>query len=216
VPSPDRDEIVREVRSHIVEHVQAEPKVTEEVLIEILRAVGDPKELASEYRTQTILRQATRTRLPWVLVRATLRWGATSVAGLVAFLATVVGYGCAAVFLLGALLKPVFPSRIGLWLTPQHMLSFGYWNGRLSGAELYGISVRPPASFVLGTLGPTDGPLRELLGVWFIPVGILCGAFSLLGTSVLARWLIRKFSRSKKWSPSLAYVQPIIGGSTGQ
>lgn len=180
-----------------------------------LRAVGDPKELASEYRTQTILRQATRTRVPWVLLRATLRWGATSVAGFVAFLATVVGYGCAAVFLFCALLKPLFPSWIGLWLTPQHMLSFGYWNGRLSGAELYGISVRPPVSFVLGTLGPTDGPVRELLGVWFIPVGILCGALCLLGTSVLARWLIRKFSRRKKWSPSLAYVQPIVGVSIG-
>jgi uncharacterized membrane protein len=216
VPSPEREEIVREVRSHILERVEAEPKITQEVLAKILQAVGDPKELAAEYRTQAMLRQATRSRSPWVLLRATLRWAAKSLAGFVAFLATAMGYGCAAVFFLCALLRPVFPSRIGLWLAPQRTLSFGYWNGRLSGAELYGISVRPPFSFVLGTLGPTDGPVRELLGVWFIPVGVLCGALSLLATSIVARWLIRKFSRKKRWNASLGYAEPITGGSIGR
>jgi uncharacterized membrane protein len=143
VPSPERDEIVREVRGHIFERVEAEPTVTEQVLAEILRAVGDPKELASEYRMQAVLRQATHSRSPWMLLGATLRWAATSVVGVVAFLATVIGHGCATVFFLCAFLKPMFPSRIGLWLASRHTVCFGYWNGHLSGTELYGISVRP-------------------------------------------------------------------------
>ncbi len=123
---------------------------------------------------------------------ATLRWAATSVVGVMAFLATVIGYGCGTVFFLSAFLKPMFPSRIGLWLAPQHTLCFGYWNGQVSGTVLYGISVRPPA-FVLGTLGPTDGPVRELLGAWLSPVAVFCGVLCFLATSLVARWFIARF-----------------------
>ena len=214
LPSAERDDFVREVRSHILERVEAEPRVTPEILTEILRAVGEPKELAAEHRTQGMLREATRRGAPWVLrpwvlLRATLRWGLTGMAGLVAFFAAVTGYGCAAVFLLCALLKPVFPARIGLWLAPLHTVSFGYWNGRLSGTEVYGISVRPPVSFVLGTVGSTDGPIRELLGNWLIPVSILCGALFFLATSIVARSLIGRFTRKRKWNASLPYATSI-------
>ena len=206
LPGSERDEIVREVRGHILERLDAGPKVTEQVLTEILRAVGDPKELASEYKGYAVLRQATHSRSPWVLLRAMLRWAATSVVGVMAFLATVIGYGCGTVFFLSAFLKPMFPSRIGLWLAPQHTLCFGYWNGQLSGTVLYGISVRPPA-FVLGTLGPTDGPVRELLGAWLSPVGVLCGVLCFLGTSLVARWLIKRFSQNEKWAASFSYAK---------
>jgi len=56
VPTPEREDFVREVRSHILERVEAEPEVTAAVLSKIFRAVGEPKELASEYRTQAMLR----------------------------------------------------------------------------------------------------------------------------------------------------------------
>ena len=212
VPSPERDELVREMRTHILERVEAEPGITLEVLTKILRAVGDPKELAAEYRTQTMLREVARSNSPsgllrpWILLRTTLRSAVTSMAGLVAFLATVIGYGCAAVFLICALLKPMLPARIGLWLAPQHTLSLGYWNGLVSGTEVYGISVRPPDSFVLGTLGATEGPVRELLGNWLIPVSILCSVLFFLSTSFVARWLIGRFTRKKKWNASLGYA----------
>lgn len=194
-PSPERDEIVAEVRSHILERLDAETEVSDEVLAGILRAVGDPRELASEYRTEQVLRQAARSRSPWLLLRATLRWARTGLVGLAVFLATVAGYGCAVIFFLCALLKPVFPSRIGLWLASQQTLGVGYWNGRIEGAEIYGISVRPPFSFVLGTLGPTDGPVRELMGVWLIPVAIVCGLVLFAATTLFARWVIGRYGR---------------------
>ena len=78
VPTPERDEIVREVRSHILERVEAEPNLTEDILAGIFRAVGDDAV------------------------------GRVERGGVVAFLATLVGYGCAVVFVVSALLKPVF------------------------------------------------------------------------------------------------------------
>lgn len=215
LPNQERDDFIREVRSHILERLDAEPEVTADVLAEIFRAVGEPKELATEYRTQAMLREATRADAPWVLrpwvlLRATLRWGVTSIVGLVAFLVTVIGYGCTVVFYLCALLKPFFPTHIGLWLTAQHTLSLGYWNGRFSGSEVYGISMRPPYSFVLvGTLGPTDGPVRELLGNWLIAVCFLCGALFFLATSMFVRWFIARFSRRKKWTASPSHAASV-------
>lgn len=208
-PPSERDEIVAEVRSHILERAEAEGEVTTEVLTEILGAVGDPLELGSEYTTYAMLRQAARSRSPWRLLRATARRARTGVAGLVAFLATGVGYGCVVVFLLGAVLKPVFPSRIGLWLAPQRTLSFGYWNGRLEGAETFGISVRPPLSFVLGTLGPTDGPIRELLGIWLIPIAVVLGVLLFVATTFFARWVIGRYVT--RGSPRLRSGSPTHG-----
>jgi hypothetical protein len=42
VPSAERDELVEEVRGHVLERLEAAPHVTEQVVNEILRAVGDP------------------------------------------------------------------------------------------------------------------------------------------------------------------------------
>ena len=212
LPAPEREDLIREVRSHILERVEAGPEVTTEALAKILREVGEPKDLAAEYRIQAALHDATRSEItwalrPWMLLRATLRWGLTSVAGFVAFLVTVAGYGCALVFYLCALLKPIFPSHIGLWLAAQRTLSLGYWNGRLTGAEVYGMSVRPPNSFVvLGTLGPVDGPMRELLGFWLIPIGFLCGAVFCIATSFFVQWFIARFRRKNGWTAPLPYA----------
>ena len=214
VPSPERDDFVREVRSHILERVNAKSEITAHALTEIFRAVGEPRELAAEYRTQAMLREATRDKAswlmrPWVLLRTTLRWGLTSLTGLVVFFVTLIGYGCTIVFYLCALLKPIFPSRIGLWLAAQHTLSLGYWNGRSSETEVYGLSVRPPISFVFGTLGPTDGPIRELLGYWLIPVGFLCGALFFIAITIFVRWLIGRFRRKQIWDAQISYVTSV-------
>jgi uncharacterized membrane protein len=202
VPPAERDEMVEEVRSHLLERIEAEPHVTEQGVNEILHAFGDPEELASQHKTETMLRRAVASRSPWVLLRITLRWATTSTAGVIAFLVMVTGYGSAAVSYLCVFLKPFFPARIGLWLGPEHTLTLGYWDGHFSGTEVYGISVRPPASFVLGTLSPTDGPVRELLGPWLLPGGLLFGGLLVVATTLLTRWFIRRFGL-RKWRAPL-------------
>jgi hypothetical protein len=199
LPSAERDEIVEELRSHIIERIEAETGVTDHVVDEILRAVGDPEELASQHKMEATLRRAVKSKSPWVLLRSSLTWATTGIAGVIALFVTLTGYGCATVCYLSVFLKPFFPARIGLWLRPEHTLTLGYWDGRFSGTEVYGISVRPPASFVLGTLGPTEGPVRELLGPWLFPVGLLCGALFVVGTTLLTRWFIRRFG-PRKWN----------------
>lgn len=215
----ERDEVVEEIRTHILERVEAEQPLSVQGVKEILRAVGDPRELAEEYKTQAMLRQAVGSRSPLLLLRATLRWAVRGVAGVVAFLVTGIGYGWAALFSVCALLKPFFPSRIGLFLGPERTLSFGYWNGHLAGAEVYGISVRPPADFaLLGTLGSTNGPIRELLGYWLIPTALVCGTLCFLTTTFFVRWLIRKFGRRKhggsaSYRHSIGRAEPCSGAN---
>jgi HAAS len=209
VPSAERDELVEEVRSHVLERIAAEPHVTEDVVSGILRAVGDPEELASQHGTQDMLRRAATSRSPWVLLTSTVRWATTGIAGVIALFVTLTGYGCAAVCYLCVLLKPLFPARIGLWLSAEHFATLGYWDGRFSGTHVYGISVRPPVSFVLGTLGPT-GPVRELLGPWLIPVAFLGGGLFVVATTLLTRRFIRRFGL---WTqdPSLR-LEPAAAG----
>lgn len=120
VPSSERDEMVEEIRSHILERIEAEGPVTEQVVDKVLWAVGDPEELASEYKTEAMLRRAAGSKSPWLLLRTTLRWATTGIAGCIAFLITSVGYGCAAVCYLCGFLKPVFPAHVGLWLGARH------------------------------------------------------------------------------------------------
>jgi len=209
LPSAEKDEIVDEVRSHILERVGADPGVRMDVVRGVLQAVGDPQELASEYRTDAALRKAAASRSPWLLLLTTLRWATTGLAGFVAFAVALTGYGSAAIFYLCAFIKPLAPSRIGLWLGPEDTLAFGYWNGRVTGTQVYGICVRPPLSFVLGTLSPTDGAVRELLGPWFVPAGILCGALAIVTTTLWVRWLIRRFGlRKRAGSPLLRPSTP--------
>jgi hypothetical protein len=197
-PAAERDELVAEVRAHIVERLEGPPEVTPSRLSEVLRAVGDPDALAAEYQTDALLRRAARSTSPWILMRAALRSTMVSGAGLLVILALTLGYGSATVFVSSALLKPFFPSRVGLWLGPEQTLTFGFWNGRVSGVEVYGVAVRPPASFVLGTLSATDGAVHELLGFWLIPVGLVGGVALFFATTLLARWWVARVRSSRR------------------
>lgn len=193
LPNAERDELIEEMRCHILERIADEDQVSGDVVSRVLTAVGEPKQLASQYETEYMLRQAARSRSPLVLLGSTLKWGTKGITGFVAFAVTLAGYGCAAVGYLCALLKPILPERIGLWLSPEHTLTLGFWNGRLSGTEVYGISVRPPISFVLGTQSATNGPVREISGPWFFPVSLMVGLLFVVGTTYFTRWYIKRF-----------------------
>jgi len=192
LPESERDDVVEEIRTHVLERIEAESDPA--AVRGILDAVGRPRELASQYVTQALLRRAVRSRSPWLLLRTTFRWATTGIAGVITFLLTLAGYGIALVFLLSALLKPFLPARIGLWLGPDSALTLGYWNGRLP-AVAFGMSAGPPGLFCVACqLGPREGPLHELLGIWLIPIGIVAGMLCALGTTYLVRRLIGRFA----------------------
>ena len=188
LPASEKDEIVAEIRGHVLERVEARGDEGERFVDEVLRAIGDPAQLAAQYETQALLRQAASTRSPWRLLRTTLRWARQGVAGASVFVLTLLGYGAALVCYACAIAKPVFPSHIGMWLTPEQTVTIGYWSGRLP-SELMGLTVGPRGLAVFGTLGPTQGPVRELLGPWLIPAGIVAGFLCAAATTWCVRWL---------------------------
>ena len=186
-----------------MDRISAEDNPTPETLEAILQRVGDPKQLAARLVAQTEIRRAARSLSPWTILRGILRFAMKGVAGVVSFLITIVAYGCAAVCALVLVLKPVLPHRIGLWLGPAHTLTLGYWDGEAVNSQLYGISMRhDPISFVIGTLGPASGPVRDLAGSHIYVIAALAlGVFFAVAT-LFGRWVISRLS-SRKFRDSL-------------
>lgn len=194
VSALEREDFLQELRSHIIERAESNIDPSEDQLDAILSSVGNPKQLASQYKASILFSRAAHSMSPLILLGTTFRWATTGVAGILTFLIAVFGYGITLVCLLCSILKPFFPARIGLWLTPQQTVTLGYWNGRFVGTEVYGFAFRPPFNIVLGTLTSTNGYVRETLGNWIYPATILGAILLFLSTTYFTRWLIRNFA----------------------
>ncbi len=166
----DKEELVSEIRSHIVERREDTSRPMDEVVERTLNGLGAPEVLASRYRTEGLLERASTTMSPLLLLRATMRWAMTGIRGFFAFWVLFLGYFLAGGFYLCAILKPFFPDNVGL-----------YW-----GPYTYGIGVRVP----------TEPPSVELLGMWFPPLALACGCLCIIGTTKFVRWMISKRRRT--------------------
>jgi len=91
-PPAEREEIVAEIRSHILERSQADGVVEAGRVRETLEALGTPEEIASQYVTNALLERAAGSRSPWVLLRATLHWAALGAKGFGIFVIAITGY----------------------------------------------------------------------------------------------------------------------------
>jgi len=207
-PDAERNEFIEEIRSHIIDRLA----VTNDVEA-VLRAIGDPQQLAAQFTSQVGLRREARSFSPWSLLRGMLRWSVAGTAGLLSFLLAGFGYGCAIVFFSSLLLKPLYPDRVGLWLGPESTITYGFWDGRLVNSNVYGISVRPAFQLSLGTLGATDGPVREIAGRHIYTIGVLFGALALFGTTLFSRWVMRRrFGPPKQNAPPMHEVRAAGSG----
>jgi hypothetical protein len=157
----ERDEILKEIRTHILDSLPNNPQAAIEP---VLRALGAPERLAEHYRTEFLLAQASHSFSPWLLLSTAWRWAHTGVRGFVVFLVAALGYGAAVTFLITVLLKPFLPNQVGLWV------------GR--------------GTLEFGTPGPQAG-LHEVLGRSYIPVTMLLAFGAAVGTTHALRWLIR-------------------------
>jgi len=157
----ERDEILREIRTHILDSLPDNPQAGVEP---VLRALGAPERLAEQYQTEFLLTQASHSFSPWLLLSTAWRWANTGVRGFAVFMVSIVGYVMALGFLVTVLLKPFFPDRIGLWV--------GHGN------------------FVFGATGPRAG-VHEVLGSLYIPVTMLLAFGTAVGTTHALRWLMR-------------------------
>ena len=209
VSPTEADEFVAEIRSHIMDRMSVEDNPTSETVDAILQRVGEPKQLAARLVAQAEIRRAARSMSPWTILRGILRFAMKSVAGAVSFVITAAVYGCAAVCALVIVLKPVLPHRIGLWLGPAHTLTLGYWDGKIANSELYGISLRhDPVNFVIGTLGPASGPVRDLAGSHIYLIAAFAGGLFFAVATLFGRWFISKLSL-RKFRGSLILPPPV-------
>ncbi len=169
------DDVVKEIRSHILDKASMEGQLTEGSVASVLADLGSPEELASQYVTDELLARAQVTRSPWLVVRSLFRWASLSFVGLCILTFSVLGYFLAGSFALCAMLKPIHPQTAGLWLLP-------------SPEDDYSFSLR---------LGFSSPPAhgRELLGWWIVPIGLAFAMGLVLLTFHFGLWSIRKFWR---------------------
>jgi uncharacterized membrane protein len=168
----DREEILREITAHIRDSAE-EPGAS---VATVLARLGPAEELAAQYRDGLLIRQASRSLSPLVLLRATLRLATKGASGVVVFMLAVLGYSCGGGLVLTALLKPLLPANTGLWMQ----------DGRLASS---GVLFPPPPP-----------PAHEVLGLWYVPLALTVGSLTLLLTTFAIRMSLRI---SQRWQAKL-------------
>ena len=169
----EREEIVLEIGAHIRD--SAEQSGT--AVSAILARLGTAEGLAALYREGLLIRQASRSFSPLVLLRATLRLATKGVFGVLVFFLGIFGYAIGGGLVLTALVKPILPGNTGVWFDG---------NGHLMSS---GVLFPPPGSSA-----------HEVLGMWYIPLALIVGSLTLLTTT----WAIRtSLSISQRWRAKL-------------
>ena len=169
----EREEIVREITAHIRDSAEESGASVETVLARL----GPAEKLAAQYRDGLLIRQASRSNSPLVLLRATLRLATKGIFGILVFCLGLFGYMLGSCFFLTAFLKLIFPANTGMWLRNDSI--FVFW----------GSSITPP--------GP---PAYEVLGFWHIPLALFVGSLLLVLTTAAIRACLRV---SQSWQSKL-------------
>jgi uncharacterized membrane protein len=170
-------EILRELRSHILEKAAMGGEMTSATVAAALRALGDPDELASQYVTDELLARAETSWSPFRMLDSLFFWGSVSVVGFVVLLGSLIGYFLGVVFVLVAALKPFHPATAGLWVSRDAMGDMVF-------------------SLHLG-FGIAPGVGREVLGWWIVPIGLIVGCELVILTTRLAQWCARLYRRAR-------------------
>jgi hypothetical protein len=171
----DASDVVKEIRSHILDKADVEGEVTPDSVASALADLGSPEELASQYVTDDLLARAQVSGSPRLVLQSLFRWASLSFVGLCMLTFSLFGYFLAGSFALCALLKPIHPQTAGLWVLPDP-------------EDTYSFSLR------LG-FGSPPAHGRELLGWWIVPLGLVFAMGLVLLTFHLGLWSLRKFWR---------------------
>jgi hypothetical protein len=153
LPKSEIDEIVAELRSHVLDRVAGRP--TPDAVEAAITALGGPREVARVNLTERVAAEVAEDRSPLTVLRGIGRLAGLSLYGAFAGLVSFAGYGIAAAFLITAAVKPFARSNAGLWRTPE-------------GGGAYSLALGV-TSHVRSHQG------QELLGWWIIPIGVAAG-----------------------------------------
>ena len=163
MPGAEVEEILRELRAHIVERSGpgADPEPA-------LRSLGDPDELARQYRGERVAARMECSRSPIVILHGMLLLRGRGVSGWMALALAMFGYAWAIVLATAGIEKILSPRDVGLWVRP------GSWLPHLT------------------VEGPGPPGTREVLGWWMVPAGLIACALLLFLTRRFGLWWIRR------------------------
>lgn len=159
----EREEILREITAHIRDSVEQSGCNAEEVLARL----GSAEDLAAQYRDGLLIRRASRSVSPLLLLRAALRLATKGISGIVVFFASVIGYAIGGGFVLSAFAKCLFPAHTGVWVSEGELVSSGTL-----------LSIPPP-------------PAHEVFGWWYVLVFLTLGSLLILLTTFVIRRSLR-------------------------
>lgn len=168
LPPEEVNDILREIRSHILDRAEASGELTDDKLARILKELGQPEDIGPLYQADAMVARARSSFSPLLILRTTIRWAMISIVGFITFIVGLFGYGVAAGLIISAVMKPILPDRVGAWLSPHGFT--------------IGVSDAMPAA-------------TDVLGWWLIPVGLIGGAIFLIATTRFLRWMLRYASR---------------------
>lgn len=160
-------EVLLELRAHVLDKVDG--VMTPNTVEAAIAALGSPREVGRANVTERVAAVMETNRGFFGVLAAVVRLAGLSMAGFVLFLASLLGYGVAACFLVVAVVKPFNPDRVGLWR-------------------------ESPGGFSLGVLDH-PAPGHDLLGWWIIPVGFAVAVGLGWLTWALDRFAIRAMAR---------------------
>ncbi len=118
LPAEVARDAVREIESHVRERVAAADGAPNEraALERILDELGPPLRVAQAYSTERVIDEAVTTGRVVPVLRATWHLAVSTSAGFFAALGVLVGYLIGFAFVAIALLEPIFPNNVGLWV----------------------------------------------------------------------------------------------------
>jgi uncharacterized membrane protein len=156
LPEQDRDSIVAETRSHVLDRVDAGASVAE-----ALAALGPPEDYARGFRESYAVATAISSRRLPQLISALLHNAARSLAVAVTGVVIFIAWAVAAIAVYLAALKISDPAHVGLW-RGEGFFFIGIIDDPSTGQELLGPWLPAIALlFILIAWGMT-----HLLGVW--------------------------------------------------
>jgi uncharacterized membrane protein len=168
----EREEIVREIGAHVRDSAEESGASVDTILARL----GPAEELAAQYRDGLLIRKATRSNSPLMLLRAALRLATKGIFGTFVLFLGLFGYLTGGSMVLAALVKPIFPAHTGVWLQDGVLVSAGI--------------------FVFGQSSLS----HEVLGLWLIPIGLTAGSLLLFFTNFAIR---RSLRVSQRWQARL-------------
>jgi hypothetical protein len=168
LPDAEITEILNELRAHIME--SSANGADNAAVVRSLKSLGWPEQIAAQYMAENLALRAEARRTPWTILRSLFYWATLSVTGFASFALCLIGYAFGACFLLAALMKPIHPQGVGVWVSND--------------PHLYSLHVG-------GFTGPAAQE-REVLGWWMVPVGCSLGGGTILLTTHFALWGLRR------------------------